>query len=376
MNESAVQEAGLPPLVEDWTPQLLTDIIGQVHPGAVVDSFEITDMVRVADGVSTSERASFNLRFKNGGPPLPERAVVKMSFDPSKQGSSPWYRQMHALFRNELNFYSCLAREVKVDVPLPLGSRIDPETNRYMLMLEDMRDRSAHFNSMMEDHSIETVQAILSGHARLHAQYWNSPRFKTDLSWLETHVEGDIETLMHSGFRHGLGLEMQRHRFKREIVERLETTEEELFSTMCALKRHQATLPQTLLHGDSHIGNTYTLPDGSAGFYDWQVFVRGFGMHDVSYLIVTALSIAQRRAHERDLIAYYREQLLANGVVDAPDLETLWLEYRRAMVWAVIIGWLGSTARSYGWELLVVALNRVATAYDDHGTRKLVANLP
>jgi aminoglycoside phosphotransferase (APT) family kinase protein len=29
--------------------------------------------------------------------------------------------------------------------------------------------------------------------------------------------------------------------------------------------------PQTLLHGDPHPGDTYGLPDGTTGFYDWQL---------------------------------------------------------------------------------------------------------
>lgn len=369
-------QSSLPLTSEEWTPALFTDLISEAHPGAVVESFEITDVMKIEQGVSTSERAMINLNYKRGGPSLPDRAMVKMSFAPQKQESTPWYQEMHALFVNEVNIYRRVAPELKIEHPFPLGGRVDPVTNRYMLILEDMRERSVHFNSMMEEHTIENVQRLLATHAKLHAKYWMSPRFETDLAWVQTHLEGGIEDLMSGGFRHGTGLELKRRKFKREVIERLRTTEDELFANQRAVKRHQATLPRTLLHGDSHIGNTYRLPDGTGGFYDWQISARGFCMHDVSYLLVTSLSIAQRRAHERELIAYYREQLRANGVANPPDMESLWLEHRRAMVWAVIIGWLGSTVRSYGWEWLVIALNRVATAYDDHESGKLVADLP
>jgi Ser/Thr protein kinase RdoA (MazF antagonist) len=33
----------------------------------------------------------------------------------------------------------------------------------------------------------------------------------------------------------------------------------------------------TLLHGDSHLGNTYSLPDGRSGLLDLQVIWRGTG---------------------------------------------------------------------------------------------------
>jgi len=56
-------------------------------------------------------------------------------------------------------------------------------------------------------------------------------------------------------------------------------------------------------------GNTYLLPQGSAGLLDWQLSVRGYCMHDVSYLLVTSLPIALRREHERSLLDRYRERL-------------------------------------------------------------------
>jgi len=346
------------------------------YPTANVKSFKVVDTKGYGDpGASTSARARLDLEYGTGSPPLPTRVVVKISFDPTKQSSSPWYRQMHAMFENEVNFYNRIRPEVGIEAPLALGGRVDPETKRYALILEDLCTRGAHFYAMTEDVSVEDVQHLLDTHARLHARYWNSPRFKSDLSWIETHLEGNVEALMHGGFRTGLLAELNRHRFKRELLEQLRITEKELFEGMCAVKRHQATMPQTLLHGDSHIGNTYRLPDGGAGLYDWQIFVRGFASHDISYLIVTGLSIELRRKNERMLLAFYRERLLAYGVVDPPDLETMWYEHRLAMDWALCVGWLAGRSNSYGWELMVLALQRVATAFNDHETRRLVAEL-
>src|SRR3546814_9190384 len=85
----------------------------------------------------------------------------------------------------------------------------------------------------------------------------------------------------------------------------------------------------TLLHGDTHLGNIYLLPDGRAGLLDWQLVVRGHHMHDVNYIVTTALSIGDRRNHERDLLAYYLDRLKAHGVAAAPDLEESWTEYKR-----------------------------------------------
>jgi Ser/Thr protein kinase RdoA (MazF antagonist) len=131
------------------------------------------------------------------------------------------------------------------------------------------------------------------------------------------------------------------------------------------VQAHQATLPCTLLHGDAHVGNTYRLPDGQRGYLDLQLAARGFCMHDVSYAIVTSLSVDDRRAHERALIAGYRQRLVDLGVAAPPTLDELFEEHRRAMAWCLYIGWLTSPTENYGWEITVANHIRISTAYRD-----------
>src|SRR3546814_8868275 len=71
-------------------------------------------------------------------------------------------------------------------------------------------------------------------------------------------------------------------------------------------------------------------------------------MHDVNYIVTTALSIGDRRNHERDLLAYYLDCLKAHGVAGAPDFEESWTEYKRCLVWGVYIGWLTTNIANYG----------------------------
>lgn len=152
-------------------------------------------------------------------------------------------------------------------------------------------------------------------------------------------------------------------------------SEDELFTFMNRVKRHHATLPQDILHGDAHVGNTYQLPGGVGGLYDFQVSVRGFGLRDALYHLVTALSIEERRRHDRDLIASYRERLRAHGVVELPSLEAMWLEARRAAVWGFYC-WLPTNLRVWGTEGLTAMLLRVATAFRDYESRKLIEAMP
>jgi hypothetical protein len=103
--------------------------------------------------------------------------------------------------------------------------------------------------------------------------------------------------------------------------------------------------------------------------------VRGYAMHDVSYLICTALSIGDRRVHDQDLLRYYLDRLRAEGVEDPPSFTEAWTEFRRALVWAVYIGWLTTPVVNYGWEINVLNHLRLTTAFEDYETAQLVAAL-
>ena len=92
-------------------------------------------------------------------------------------------------------------------------------------------------------------------------------------------------------------------------------------------------------------------------------------------MLTTSLSVELRRKHERELLAYYRDRLGHYGVASPPSEETLWLEHRRSSVWSFYYGWLTAPLPNYGWELLTIALIRTSTAFEDHETRKVIAQL-
>ena len=103
---------------------------------------------------------------------------------------------------------------------------------------------------------------------------------------------------------------------------------------------------------------------------------RGYCLHDVTYLLMTGLSVESRRRHQKDLLGYYRSQLEAHGVDHAPSLEELWLEYRRAAIWGVYIGWLTTPIMNYGWDICVNNHIRLLTAYQDLECSEALADLP
>lgn len=192
---------------------------------------------------------------------------------------------------------------------------------------------------------------------------WASP----ELGWAQTHVAGEL----HGLFNHPdlvpamIADEVARTLHKRELVQSVGESVDSLLDKVQLVQQHQSRLQQTLVHGDCHIGNTFVLPDESMGFVDWQLSVRGYYMHDLSYLIVTGLDVATRRAYERRLIELHRDALRDHGVEDLPTVAEAFEEYRRAQAWNTYIGWLTCPVQNYGWEINVGNHIRLLTAYRD-----------
>jgi hypothetical protein len=359
-----------PTTTDGITPTYLTGMIDEVHPGSRVTDVEILDAKTYGEQmVSTAGRVSIGLHYAPGSDPaLPERMVLKLTRAVDKI--------MAPFYSNEVAFYRRLRPELTdVEAPVCYGGDFDRETTYFGLLLEDLTQRGATFPNVTKRITPDQAKALLDVLARLHARYWNSPRFDTDLAWVETHLAGGVADMMNNVAPHHIAHEVKHENFKRELVQRLRTNAAELLAGTQAVQRHQARLPRTILHGDTHLGNTYQLPDGRAGLLDWQLSVAGYHMHDVNYFITTALSIEDRRAHERELLAYYLDRLGVAGVAKPPSFEETWVEYRRALVWGVYIGWLTTPVVNYGWEINVLNHLRLTTAYEDHETARLVADV-
>jgi thiamine kinase-like enzyme len=371
-------ETRLPTDPKDLTVELLNELINAQMPGVTLTAFAITESHVWGGGhASSAGRIVIEPTYESTSPTtLPRHIVIKVAKTaPGQPGTpNPTAGAGGALYFNEVNIYKRLKPSTFLEAPAVLGGAYDPSTNSLTLLMEDLRDRGVRFASVTVPTSLDRMRSLLDQLAILHGRYWNSPELESTLGWMQWHTKGKIFDQFNTPeiAPRFIAHQVETEQFKQEMVQRLGTTVDGLFRRFQTVQKHQARLAQTVCHGDTHIGNTYILPDDTAGLLDWQLTSKGYALHDVSYIVATALSVADRRAHERELLAYYREQLLARGVKDAPSLDTLWLEYRRAMVWGVYIGWLTTPVVNYGWEITVIAHLRMMTAYEDLETSKTI----
>jgi aminoglycoside phosphotransferase (APT) family kinase protein len=344
------------------TPELLTEALSELNPGVVVADLRVVEEAHCDTGsASTAARAVLDLDYVPGcDRGLPNRVVLKTVLIRPGAPSS--------MYRNEVRFYRYVRPELDLETPRVFASSFDEQSGGFGVVMEDVRMRSARFPNATASMSEPQITSALSALAGLHARFWTSPRFSRDLDWLWTPRSGGFHDFMQGAGREFLRYQVGRSEYKQELLVRLGRSFDRAWQCLWKAQEILASEPTTLLHGDTHFGNTYLLPGDRVGLLDWQLVNRGRWCHDVSYIIVTAVDVDHRRRHERELVAYYLDRLRAAGVQSVPDMDDAWLLYRQAAIWGFLIGWMITPVENYGEEILRANLERLTAALEDLDT--------
>lgn len=361
----------IPYYAHEFSPELLTKLVSDRHPGVVISGLFVVEGKQYGDGnASTAGRCVFDVTYSSDtDPAMPKRLVVKIA----RVGAN---QDHHVLYRNELDFYQRLRPSLSIETPRCFGGHFDEDSGTFALIMDDLSERGAQFMNNQVGHSSEQVRHLLDVLAPLHAQFWNSPRFDNDMTWVPSHTSGAMHTIFSDPHRvpAHIAATTAKWRFKQEMLQRMRVGLDDLLAQFQRAQQAQRRGPLTLVHGDCHVGNTYRVA-GGAGLIDWQLMCHGHYMHDVGYYLQTALSVGDRREHEKELIRYYLDQLGRAGVAEPPDFDTAWTDYRRTCPWNVYIGWLTADIENYGWEICELAHLRVMTAYEDLEAAQAMAAL-
>jgi len=351
----------------DLTPELLTAVLSVDRPDVVVEALDIVEAIQSASGrASTADRVILDLDYRSGTAPddLPRRVVLKtMLVAPI---APP------VMYETEVRFYREIRPTVPFEAPIFFGALFDHASGHFGILLEDLRERGAVFANVTVEVSLDRVRTLITHLAALHAKYWESPALEAEFSWMATPAGGGMEKF----FRHVLPrieAHLDADPWRLEILEPIGRSVPELHADMVRIAAGPLEHGQrTLLHGDTHVGNTYLLEEGRMGWLDFQLSLRGCYARDLTYLITTALPIEQRRAHERELIAFYFDELQSRGVTSVPDMETAWTLHRQAAFWGLVIGWLTCPTPNYGREITEENLRRLTQILIDLDCLKVV----
>ncbi|WP_082947080.1 phosphotransferase [Mycolicibacter sinensis] len=336
----------------------MTAAISGHHPGAVVEAVSVASR---DDG--TNRRARLALRYAAGSGPA---TVFVKAIDPEH---ADLVELTSGLYHEPRLFLSEIA--LPLDHPRVYRAVIDEERRDFLLLMEDVVARGADPRDATRPLSLDEAAAGVRGLARLHGAFWGERiTGNPALGWVEPFVPfAGLELAP---------LEIAYQRLGSSVpAEITAMSGAELFGDIWARYIRSLTLgPQTLLHGDPHIGNTYVLPDGEVGFLDWQMVRHGNFSLDLGYFLQGALSVADRRAGERELLEEYRGAL-GLPETELPAAEQIWLHYRASAAHGLAI-WIATLSGGDSWQRPDISLafaQRYAAAFTDLDTRAALDTL-
>jgi hypothetical protein len=297
---------------EGVTPGWMTRALSKSFPGAVVDRVDLGEI-----DVGTTSRAIATLSYSSGAGP--ESVFIKA------QGSVDHRLVLASLFslRKESWLFAS-GEELPLEVPAAYAVGVLSRRLDCVLVMEDVTARGGVPNISTDPLNAAQVRDGLVGLARLHARHWDEP-LPAELQFIRPwRVSPAWAGFFGGGITSGV-LRLRRSGDAGLLPQGLDSAAKAVrgFAKWARAARHG---PQVLLHGDAHVGNTYALRGDRIGWYDWQLTRRGSWAHDVGYFMVSALSVDDRRTHERELLHAYVDKVNAERPW-ALTLEQAWAAY-------------------------------------------------
>ena len=328
-----------PNSVEDIT----ADWLNRSLEGAAVTGVRA---VRIGLDEGFSGCRLYRLKLEGGGP---ASLVVKVS--PPDDAAA---RRMAGPNAREVAFYAAHGRDAALPLPFCHLARFDAATGASLLVMQDLGDHRAlpFANGLGVAEAGLAVRAL----AGLHARWWDGD---ADAGPTLQQVF-PFETLWPAYLDHLARSmpDLPLHPALRALGDQIAADPE----AACAALWQGG--PLTRVHGDAQADNLRFGDGARVLLLDWQLTGWGRGMTDVGYLLISSLTPALRRQHERALVEGYRAALAEQGVRGHPG------GYVRAAVgklWITVAATLqydNATPAKQRWRR--VDLERLAAFCVDH----------
>lgn len=242
--------------------------------------------------------------------------------------ADPTSRQTGAgfgLYEREVGFYRHIADSVAIRSPGCITAEHDPADGTFALLLEDLTPSRP--GNQLTGCDIADAERAMEQAAALHGPRWNDATLR-DHAFLN--VSGARDFVI-SVFPDCLA---EFHRRYDGILEPEYMAVCDRYGALIASAKTPEPGNFTLTHGDFRLDNMlFDARDGEVplAVLDWQSPAIGLGAVDVAYFMGLAISIEDRRRHERHLLEYYLDHLRSYGVQDY-DYDDLYRDYRLTLL--------------------------------------------
>lgn len=333
----------------EWMTQALRE-------AGLIDQARVIDLAckPVGNGL-VGDSYRFHLTYAGNEPNAPASVVGKFpAADPDSRRSG----SAHTLYIREVAFYRELAATVAIHTPRPILAEIDPATDDFTLILEDLAP--ARPGDQLAGCAIEDCLTAMREAAALHAPRWNDPTLAAAHCFtVAASRRRDLRAVLPGIIGH----------YKERYLGVIEPEFLDLIDRLPdAIPRYQSeqSTPRTLQHADFRLDNILFDVRGNTrpmATLDWQTFTVGPGIVDVAYFLSAGIEPSERRLHEADLVRFYHSELIRRGVQDY-GWDQCWRDYRRYTLHGIMMGVVSalSVQRSERGDALFLKMTRGACA--------------
>jgi hypothetical protein len=308
-------------------------------------------------------RVEYDGKFRDGGQPLPDTFIVKGNFPGENDPSTGSAWAMSTELRSLRDIVPLLAAPA-----MPQWHYIDVSEEASTIVMEDLTPGGAVFFDAFSTLNLGQAMAFMDAFARMHASAWNSEAFKAGGVMGPGTFAAENRRLVNDVYFPSFFtpehwrpyVELPRGRaLPRQFVDL--TRAENAWTKMWSVLRQSATV---VVHGDEHLGNIFVTRDGLPGLIDWVARPEHWPV-GISYFLLCALDIVDRRRWEHALLSHYVTRLNVHGAAGAPTLEDAWFMYRCATFYPVVT-WLNNSAVWQPEAINTANAVRAAVAALDH----------
>jgi len=307
----------LPATPDEIDAAWLEKALDERHPGVRVNRVEVVERHEATNG-----HARLHVDYADAAG-APSALFCKLL--PSDPKRRPAIART-GMGRREALFYARLAPSLPMRTPAAYVVRHDDRDGSFLLLLEDLVATGCSVSDGTRGVAPDSAADALEDMAKLHLRFEAPDRRRAQADWVPAslHDSSYGATLLRQGLDH------HRDRLSQDFAE-LSLLYIAKADALHALWQEG---PTTVIHGDTHIGNLFD-DRGRTGFLDWGIISLGTPLRDVSYFLAMALSIEDRRRHERALLRHYLA--VRNAASGTPiDFDEAWRAHRIHAAYTVV----------------------------------------
>lgn len=344
----------IPRSLEAIDGAFIEKLIAAVHPGARVLDMEITGAIH-----GTATKARLQLRYADdvGAPPV---VWLKAGYEPHSA-----LLNKEGIYALEPKVYVELLPGLPVRAPRQHGAVYDEQKGEGIVLIEDLGP-DVRIHSPESIIAPDEAAAMLDMLAQMHG-VTSRPGWLDQRPWIKPVPVGFGEPDSYLTY---MAEPANIERFLK--WPRSADYPQAMFdppAISAALRRvfawSKTVARPCLVHGDAHVGNSYVDAEGRPGLLDWQCVRYSGWAFDVAYYLVSALSVEDRRAHERELLeGYWTTFERSGGALRSRD--EAWQEYLLCLGYG-FAAWLSNDPSFQPEHFDAIVTTRFAWAMADHG---------